>query len=198
MTKLPFDESEIEAATTEEILRELSVDDIQDERMFHVCRNWRDNQLPVRSADKAWVLVNGCFDLLHAGHAYLFAWARLAARRLLKRRVTVIAAVNSDASVRRLKGSPRPYMRFSERLFVLSSLRDVDVVVGFNEDTPAELIRFLQPDVLVKGDEYRDREIPGGQDVTRTGGRVILAPMYPGLSTTELVRHIHAVESRGS
>jgi D-beta-D-heptose 7-phosphate kinase/D-beta-D-heptose 1-phosphate adenosyltransferase len=126
------------------------------------------------------VMTNGCFDIVHAGHVrYLEQSAALGDRLLI--------AVNSDASVRRLKGPTRPVNSLRQRLEVLAGLRAVDWVVPFDEDTPQRLIAALGPDVLVKGGDYRIADIAGAEDVLRRGGRVLTLPYHDGLSTTRII-----------
>ena len=127
------------------------------------------------------VFTNGCFDLLHRGHVeYLHA-----ARELGD---TLIVGLNSDDSVRRLKGPSRPVNPAEDRAYVLAALTAVDAVTVFSEDTPAALIRGLLPDVLIKGGDYQADEVVGAQEVRAAGGQVIIAPLVPGRSTTELLR----------
>jgi D-beta-D-heptose 7-phosphate kinase/D-beta-D-heptose 1-phosphate adenosyltransferase len=123
---------------------------------------------------------NGCFDLLHPGHVALLGQARAACDRL-------VVGINSDASVRRLKGPDRPVQNQDARAAVLASLAAVDAVVIFDEDTPVELIKQLRPDLLVKGADYRLDEVVGAEIVESYGGRVMLAPIVPGFSTTATI-----------
>lgn len=126
------------------------------------------------------VMTNGCFDLLHAGHVrYLTAAAELGGRLLV--------AVNSDASVQRLKGPARPINPLSARLEVLAGLKAVDWVTSFEEDTPAQLIQLVAPDVLVKGGDYAIKDIVGGAEVLARGGQVLTLPYHPGHSSTSLI-----------
>ncbi len=126
------------------------------------------------------VMTNGCFDLLHVGHVrYLEAAAALGDR--------LIVAVNSDASVRRLKGAPRPINRLADRSEILHRLRAVDWVVSFNTDTPRDLIAQILPDVLVKGGDYRIADIAGAEEVLRAGGRVLTLPYHAGFSSTRVI-----------
>ena len=120
---------------------------------------------------------NGCFDLIHPGHISLLAQARANCERL-------IVGLNSDASVRRLKGKGRPVQSEAARALVLASLATVDMVVGFAEDTPLALIEALRPDVLIKGADYRIDEVVGADFVRSRGGRVVLAALEPGYSTS--------------
>ncbi|HEX2117084.1 MAG TPA: D-glycero-beta-D-manno-heptose-7-phosphate kinase [Alphaproteobacteria bacterium] len=126
---------------------------------------------------------NGCFDLLHPGHVSLMAQAKASCDRL-------VVGLNSDASVRRLKGPDRPVQAEAARAAVLSSLSTVDLVVVFGEDTPLELIKALRPDVLVKGADYRIDQVVGADLVHRWGGRVLLAELSPGHSTTATIRKL--------
>ena len=123
---------------------------------------------------------NGVFDLLHPGHIDLLVAARESADAL-------IVGINSDASVRRLKGAGRPIRSESERAYVLASVEVVDLVVIFSEDTPLELIKLLQPDVIVKGGDYNEETIVGAAEVKGRGGKVVVVPLTPGQSTTGII-----------
>lgn len=129
------------------------------------------------------VFTNGCFDLLHRGHVELLLWAR-------RQGDALVLGLNSDRSVRRLKGPGRPLTPEADRAFLLAALPAVDAVVLFDEDTPLELIRALEPDVLVKGSEYAPDEVVGREVVQARGGRVALFPRVPGRSTSEIVRRL--------
>ena len=126
---------------------------------------------------------NGCFDLLHPGHVALLAQARGACDRL-------IVGLNSDGSARRLKGPGRPVQPARARASVLASLKDVDIVVTFDEDTPIALIEAIRPDVLVKGADYSLDQVVGADVVQAYGGRVLLADIAPGHSTTETIARL--------
>lgn len=126
------------------------------------------------------VFTNGCFDLLHIGHITLLERARLFGDRL-------VVGVNSDSSVRGLKGSTRPVVGENERVRVLAALAAVDAVVIFEEPTPLELIRVIQPNVIVKGGDYTPDRIVGANEVTTWGGRVEIVPIVQGFSTTSLI-----------
>jgi len=141
-------------------------------------RDWR----VVRRTQRV-VFTNGVFDLLHPGHVDVL----LAARR---EGDALIVGLNSDESVRRLKGPTRPVRDQNARAFVLSALAMVDAVVLFEQDTPLELIRLLQPDVLVKGGDYDVDSVIGGADVRARGGRVVIVPLTPGQSTTSIVQSL--------
>jgi len=126
---------------------------------------------------------NGVFDLLHPGHVDLLIAARRTADAL-------IVGVNSDESVRRLKGSSRPVRSEAERAFVLAAVECVDLVVVFPEDTPLELVKTLKPDVIVKGGDYTESTIVGATEVKSWGGRVVVVPLTPGQSTTAIIRKL--------
>lgn len=129
------------------------------------------------------VFTNGCFDVLHLGHIdYLTKAADMGD--------VLIIGLNSDESVRRLKGKKRPVNNENARALVVASLRFVTAVVLFNEDTPYELIRIVQPDVLVKGGDYKLEEIVGYDIVTARGGRVVTPDFLPGYSTSQLIEKI--------
>ena len=127
---------------------------------------------------------NGCFDLLHPGHLSLIRQARAACDRLG-------VGLNSDESVRRLKGPERPVQSEASRAAVLASLAAVDLVVVFGEDTPLELIRALKPDVLVKGADYAKDQVVGGAEVESWGGAVVLAELLDGHSTTGTLKRLN-------
>lgn len=127
------------------------------------------------------VFTNGCFDVLHRGHAEYLHRARGLGDLL-------VVGLNADESVRRLKGPARPVNPQDDRAWVLASLESVDVVTVFGEDTPRELIAALLPDVLVKGGDYRLEEIVGAEEVVAAGGEVVVAPLVPGRSTTSILQ----------
>ncbi len=137
------------------------------------------------------VLTNGCFDLLHAGHVAYLRQARALGDRL-------IVAVNDDASVRRLKGAQRPVTPLEQRMAVLSGLASVDWVVSFAEDTPAELIADVVPDVLVKGGDYTPDQIAGSETVRNAGGEVVILDFVDGVSTTDIVARIRKTSEDAS
>ncbi len=131
------------------------------------------------------VFTNGVFDLLHPGHVDVLVSARREGDVLL-------VGVNSDASVRRLKGPDRPVRSEAERAYVLASLRCVDAVCIFDEDTPLELVQALQPDVIVKGGDYSEDTVVGAREVRARGGRVVIVPLTPGQSTTSIIEKLRA------
>ena len=129
------------------------------------------------------VFTNGCFDILHPGHVhYLDRASRLG--NLL------VVGVNTDASVRRLKGVGRPLLSAEARALVLAGLASVDAVTLFDEDTPRDLVAELLPDVLVKGGDYRPDQVVGREEVEKAGGRVEIISLLPGYSSTALVERI--------
>lgn len=129
------------------------------------------------------VFTNGCFDLLHPGHISLLEQARALGDAL-------IVGLNSDASVRKLKGAGRPVLPERERAEILAALECVDGVVIFDEPTPREVIARLLPDVLVKGSDWPGDQIVGREEVEAAGGRVVSISVVPGYSTTEILRKI--------
>lgn len=137
----------------------------------------------LRQMGRKVVFTNGCFDILHAGHVSYLQRARELGDLL-------VLGLNSDASVRRLKGETRPLVPEADRAVILAALACVDYVVIFEEDTPLELISLLQPDVLVKGNDYTEDEVVGAELVRQWGGRVALMPFVTGRSTTALVSKI--------
>lgn len=136
------------------------------------------------------VFTNGCFDLLHVGHVRYLAAARALGDCL-------VVAVNSDASVRRLKGNARPVVSHRERMEVLAALGCVDFVVLFNADTPRQVIDTLVPDILVKGGDWALGEIVGRETVERRGGKVVRIKIVPGASTTGIIERIRKQSRRG-
>lgn len=129
------------------------------------------------------VFTNGVFDLVHPGHVDVLVGARRTGDAL-------VVAINSDASVRRLKGAERPVRSEAERAYVLAAFEVVDAVVLFGEDTPLALIQALEPDVLVKGGDYAEATIVGAAEVRARGGDVVVVPLTPGQSTTAIIRKL--------
>jgi len=129
------------------------------------------------------VFTNGCFDLIHGGHIAYLRYSRAQGDAL-------IVGLNSDRSVRALKGSGRPIQSQEERAMVLASLADVSYVVVFDEKTPLKLIKKLKPDVLVKGADWRDKGVVGSEFVKGRGGKVVFAPFVEGLSTTDVIGRV--------
>jgi len=134
------------------------------------------------------VFTNGCFDLLHPGHVTYLEDARALGDVL-------IIGLNSDDSIRRLKGEARPVNQLADRAHMLSGLRSVDLVVPFSEDTPIKLIAALLPDVLVKGGDYQPDDIVGAREVREAGGEVVVVPFLGGHSSTSLIGKIQKLNS---
>jgi len=141
----------------------------------------------LRAAGERLVFANGCFDLLHPGHLRLLETARAQGERLL-------VAINSDASVRALKGPTRPAVPEAERAEVLDALASVDYVVIFEAATPHALVAAILPDVLVKGADWGADEIVGRAEVEAAGGRVIRLELEPGYSTSSILETIADME----
>ncbi|MCH8134890.1 MAG: bifunctional D-glycero-beta-D-manno-heptose-7-phosphate kinase/D-glycero-beta-D-manno-heptose 1-phosphate adenylyltransferase HldE [Proteobacteria bacterium] len=142
-----------------------------------------------RSRDERIVMTNGCFDILHAGHVAYLEEAKSLGDRL-------IVAVNDDDSVTRLKGEARPVNALQDRMLVLAGLAAVDWVVAFSDDTPADLISAVLPDVLVKGGDYKPQEIVGAKDVLANGGEVRVLAFRDGHSTTRIINQMRADQSQ--
>lgn len=142
-----------------------------------------DERGKLRDRGESLVFTNGCFDLLHAGHVRYLERARALGDRLL-------VAVNTDETVRELKGEGRPVTPLADRMEVLAALRVVDYVVSFDERTPAAVIEEILPDVLVKGGDWSLPHIVGRDVVERSGGRVVSLPFESGYSTTSLLQRI--------
>lgn len=136
------------------------------------------------------MFTNGCFDILHPGHIHCLKTARDAGDVL-------VLGMNDDESVKGLKGQGRPVLAQEQRAEILSALEIVDYVVLFHESTPYELVKAVQPDVLVKGGDYREEEVVGRDVVMARGGYVLIVPPLPGVSTTEIIRKIQCM-SEGS
>jgi len=141
------------------------------------------------SRGKRLVLTNGCFDLMHPGHVRLLARARRLGDALA-------VAVNSDASVRKLKGRGRPILRAKERTEILAAFQCVDYVVVFPELTPEKIIRAVRPKVLVKGGDWSPSQVVGKSTVERDGGVVRIIPLSKGLSTSAILGRIRSRRGR--
>lgn len=129
---------------------------------------------------------NGCFDILHEGHIFSLSQAA-------KEADILVIGVNSDASTKRLKGSERPINNEHSRSLLLAALLIVDAVIIFEEDTPLQLIKTVQPDVLVKGGDYTLEQIAGAKEVMASGGRVVINPIVEGFSTTGIIQKIRTL-----
>lgn len=142
-------------------------------------REWRQGGLVI-------VFTNGCFDLIHVGHVRYLKEARRMGDLL-------VVGVNSDGSVRKLKGPDRPVMPLGERLEILLSLRWVDAVVPFDDPTPLELIKAIRPHILVKGGDWVPEKIVGREVLEEYGGRTVNVPFHEGNSTTGIIRRIRSL-----
>ena len=140
-------------------------------------------ELPKARKGKKVVFTNGCFDILHAGHVRYLRKARSLGGIL-------VVEMNSDSSVRLIKGEKRPIVPGKERSEVLSALECVDYVVPFNESTPLKLIEAIRPDILAKGADWAARDIAGGEFVRKNGGRVARITLLKGRSTTNIIRRV--------
>lgn len=150
-------------------------------------RNTLKNNLEVlRKEGKKIAFTNGCFDILHVGHVRYLREAKKAGDVL-------VLALNSDSSVRAIKGEERPLVCEEERAEVLSALEFVDFITIFSEPTPLELINLLRPDVLIKGGDWAEDRIVGRDEVKKWGGRVAIIPKVEGKSTTNIVEKIKKV-----
>jgi rfaE bifunctional protein nucleotidyltransferase chain/domain len=129
------------------------------------------------------VFTNGCFDLIHGGHIALFKKAK-------SRGDILIVALNSDASIRKLKGPSRPVFPLAERFEVLAAVEDVDYLTSFSEETPRAIIAALLPDILIKGGDWGSDEIVGRKEVEAAGGRVVRVPYLEGHSSTNIIHKI--------
>jgi len=166
----------VEVLAEQQRLHDSKVCDL--EQLLHRVKLWKAR------GDRI-VFTNGCFDLLHAGHISYLEAARQSGDRLL-------VGINTDRSVRALKGPTRPINRESDRALVLSSLASVDSVVLFDDDTPLNLIKAIRPDVLVKGADYALNQVVGASEVQGWGGEVKLMALVPGLSTTALAARMQS------
>ncbi len=147
-----------------------------DKQIVSTLDQWR------KAGDKI-VFTNGCFDILHFGHLHYLADARELGQRL-------VIGLNSEASVRRLKGPTRPINDELTRTHLLAALEVVDAVVIFDQDTPIELITLVQPDILVKGGDWKPEQIVGSELVLAKGGQVLSLPFVQGYSTTNIEQKI--------
>lgn len=137
----------------------------------------------LRKTGKTIVFTNGCFDIIHAGHVRYLNQARREGDFL-------VLGLNSDDSIRRLKGESRPINKLEDRIEVLQGLRSVDMVLPFSEDTPLELIKTVKPDVLVKGADWSPEEVVGREEVEEYGGKLVLMPLLKGRSTTGIIESV--------
>ncbi|MBI3757544.1 MAG: D-glycero-beta-D-manno-heptose 1-phosphate adenylyltransferase [Deltaproteobacteria bacterium] len=154
-------------------------------KIYPSAANLQRELMVLRRQEKKVVFTNGCFDLLHPGHIYTLTHAKALGEVL-------VVGINSDASVKRLKGEKRPILNELERATVLAALEAVDYVITFEEDTPLQLIRALQPDILVKGGDWSAEAVVGKEEVEARGGQVVLIPYQTGASTTGIIERVLA------
>lgn len=169
------------AVTKEEVMHQLDESSSGTKKILSLPELLRI--LPTIRRNKKIVFTNGCFDILHVGHITLFRKARELGDLL-------IVGVNTDASIRRIKGEKRPIVSERERAHILSALEPVDYVVLFDQDTPLELIKSIKPDILVKGSDYTVNKVVGHDVVASYGGQVALVDLVVGFSTTNIVESI--------
>ena len=144
--------------------------------MQHQVKRWR-------LLDKQIAFTNGCFDILHQGHLEVLSQAATLGDIL-------VVGINTDASIKKLKGKDRPVNDQLFRARMLAALTMIDAVVLFDEETPLELIRIIEPDILVKGGDYTIEQVVGAEDVIKNGGEVKIIPLVKGYSTTALIQKI--------
>lgn len=137
----------------------------------------------LKQQEKKVVFTNGCFDILHSGHVYLFREAK-------KRGDVFMVAVNDDASVKNIKGASRPIFPLKERLEVLEAIEEIDYLTSFSEETPQKIIALLLPDVLVKGGDWKPEDVVGKAEIERAGGKVVIIPYLKGQSSSEIIDRI--------
>lgn len=135
------------------------------------------------------IFTNGCFDILHVGHVRYLKEAK-------KIGDILVVAINSDSSVRAIKGEKRPLIPEDERAEIVASLKSVDYVTIFHESTPLELIEYLQPHIIVKGGDWREEDVVGQESVKKLGGKVVIVPEIGGASTSGIIEKITKVYSK--
>jgi len=153
-------------------------------------KNLKNNLDILRREGKKIAFTNGCFDILHVGHVRYLREAKKTADIL-------ILALNSDSSVRSIKGEKRPLVPEEERAEILAALEFIDFVTIFPELTPLDLIKYLKPDILIKGGDWPEDKVVGRDEVRKWGGRVVLIPEIEGKSTTNIVEKIKTVYCGG-
>jgi len=136
-----------------------------------------------KGENKKVVFTNGCFDILHGGHVYLFCEAK-------KHGDILIVAVNTDDSIQKIKGPSRPIFPLKERLEILEAIEHIDCLTSFSEETPQKIIASLLPDVLIKGGDWQSDDVVGRKQVEEAGGKVMIVPFRKGCSTSEIIKKI--------
>ena len=153
------------------------------EDLVFTLKEAKKHSVMLRKNGKKIVFTNGCFDILHAGHVHYLEQAKELGDEL-------VVGLNSDSSVKTLKGPSRPINNLQQRAKVLSSLKCVDRIVSFTDETPIELIKEIKPDVLVKGGDYKVKDVVGHKEIRSWGGEVKIIPLVPGLSTTNIIKKL--------
>jgi len=152
-------------------------------RKVQSLNNLKKIRARLRKEGQKVVFTNGCFDLIHGGHIHLFRFAKSCGDVL-------IVALNTDASIRKIKGPSRPVFPLKERYEILSAIEHIDYLTSFSEETPQTIIAALFPDVLVKGGDWASDEIVGKKEVEEAGGKVVRAPYLIGHSSTDIIEKI--------
>ena len=152
--------------------------DNEEPKSIDVIRTWEESGYSIG-------FTNGCFDIIHPGHISLLHHAKNECDKL-------VVGLNSDSSVEKLKGKDRPIQKENARATVLLALKDVDIVIIFNEETPIKLIELIKPDVLIKGGDYKIHEIAGAEFIQQNGGRVVLSDYKNGHSTSDIIKKIES------
>lgn len=137
----------------------------------------------IHSENKKIVFTNGCFDIIHSGHIHLLEKAKELGDVL-------VVGLNSDKSIRKIKGEKRPILKQEDRIKILTALKPVDFVVLFDEETPLKLIEEIQPDILVKGKDYRKKEIVGKDIIEKNNGKIVTIDLLDKKSTTKIIQRI--------
>lgn len=133
------------------------------------------------------IFTNGCFDILHRGHVEYLQWCKTETKMFVYKDEILVVGLNSDSSVRAIKGEGRPVNCEKDRAAVLAALASVDYVALFDEETPIELIKQIRPDVLIKGEDWKDKVVVGADFVESYGGKVMFAPLVAGQSSSRII-----------
>lgn len=168
------------SVTKEEVLEEISAHTPSSSEKIKSLDVLLEELRRERAGGKVIVFTNGCFDLIHPGHISLLEFAK-------GQGDVLVVGLNSDGSVRKIKGENRPINSEEDRAKVLAGMESVDYILLFEEETPAEVVKKIRPDVLVKGEDWREKGVVGREFVESYGGRCVLAPMLEGYSTTRVM-----------
>ena len=156
---------------------------LKNNKLIRNLKSLKDLCLSYESNNKKIVMTNGCFDILHAGHVTYLAEAA-------KHVDFLIVGLNSDSSVRKIKGTDRPIIGEADRALVLCSLESVDCVILFDETTPINLIKSIKPDLLFKGNDYKLKDVVGAKEMKKWRGKVTLIPVVEGRSTSKIIKKL--------